>query len=68
MGRYTDEPLAASAAWLSDDTLIVKVCAYETPFYATVRLRFEGDKLIHDREVNVGFGGPKQPQLVGQTE
>jgi hypothetical protein len=46
----------------------VKVCAYETPFYATVRLRFEGDKLIHDREVNVGFGGPKQPQLVGQAE
>jgi CubicO group peptidase (beta-lactamase class C family) len=67
-GRYTDEPLAASAAWLSDDTLIVKVCAYETPFYATQRLRFEGDKLIWDREVNAGFGGTKQPQLVGHAE
>lgn len=68
MGLYPDEALAASAAWPGDDTLVVKICATETPFHATLRLRFDGDTLIRDREVNVGFGGTKQPQLVGRIE
>jgi len=67
-GAYTDEPLAASAAWAAEDTLVVKVCAYETPFYRTLRLRFADGQLTLDSEVNVGFGGTKQPQLIGQAE
>ncbi|HAB15271.1 MAG TPA: serine hydrolase [Verrucomicrobiota bacterium] len=67
-GQYTNEPVAASAAWTSDDTLVVKVCAYETPFYSTTTLRFDGDQLVYDRETNVGFGSTKSPQLIGRAE
>jgi len=67
-GPYPSEPLAASAAWAADDTLVLKVCAYETPFATTVRLRFDGNTVVRDAEVNVGFGGTKQPRLVGQGE
>jgi CubicO group peptidase (beta-lactamase class C family) len=68
MAPYADEPLAASAAWASDDTLVVKICAYETPFYTTLRLRFAGDQVFRDAERNVGFGSTKQPQLIGRAE
>ena len=64
-GSYPDEPIAASAAWVSDDTCIVKLHAFETPFCLTLKLRFEGDRLIRDAEVNVGFGTTKQPPLIG---
>ncbi len=67
-GTFADEPVAASGAWASDDTLVIKVCASETPFYSTIRLRFEGDRLTRDAEMNVGFGPGKQPQLVGTAE
>lgn len=68
MGPYHDVPVAASAAWTSDDTLVIKVCATETPFYATHTLRFDGDRVTRDWELNVGFGKTKQPQLVGTAK
>ena len=67
-GPFVDQPIAASAAWATEDTLIIKVCAYETPFHTTVRLRFEGSTVIREAETNVGFGGTRQPRLVGQGE
>lgn len=67
-GPYLDEPLAASSAWTSDDTLVVKVCAYETPFYSTLRLRFDGNTVTRESETNVGFGNTKQPPLIGRAE
>ena len=67
-GPYADEPLAASGAWEADDTLVIKVCAYETPFYATLKLRFDSEQLIRDSQTNVGFGSTRQPQLVGRAE
>jgi CubicO group peptidase (beta-lactamase class C family) len=66
-GAYPDEPLAAAGAW-SGDTLTIKVCACETPFYTTIRLRFDGDRLVRDAENHVGFGPAKQPQVIGQSE
>lgn len=67
-GAYPVQPVAASGAWTAADTYAVKICAYETPFYATIRLRFHGDELLHDTEVNVGFGDTKSPPLVGHAE
>ena len=64
----TDQPLATSAAWATDDTLIVKVCACETPFYLTFKLHFDGERLIRDWWPNVGFGDNKQTQLIGRTD
>ena len=62
------EPLAASAAWTSDDTLTVKICAYETPFYATLKLRFAGDQVFHETAFNMGPRATKTAQLIGRME
>jgi CubicO group peptidase (beta-lactamase class C family) len=57
--------VATTAAWSDPDTLSVKACFHETPFCATLGLRFAGDALVLDREMNVGFGPTKRPTLVG---
>lgn len=66
-GPYRDEPLAACAAWSGDDTLVVKICAYETPYTLTLKLKFTGDQATLDAESNVGFAATRKPQLVGQS-
>ncbi|HUL76480.1 MAG TPA: serine hydrolase [Vicinamibacteria bacterium] len=60
-----EQAVAASGAWTDDDTFTVKACLYETPFCATLGLRFAGDALVFDQEMNVGFGPTRQPTLVG---
>jgi CubicO group peptidase (beta-lactamase class C family) len=67
--RLMNEPeyrVAAAGAWTDDDTFTVKACFHDTPFCATLGLRFAGDALVFDREMNVGFGPTtKRPTLVG---
>jgi CubicO group peptidase (beta-lactamase class C family) len=67
--RLMEEPeyrVAAAGAWTDDDTFTVKACFHDTPFCATLGLRFAGDALVLDREMNVGFGPTtKRPTLVG---
>jgi hypothetical protein len=60
-----DHRVAAAGAWTDDETFTVKACFHETPFCATLGLRFAGDALVLDREMNVGFGPTKRPTLVG---
>jgi CubicO group peptidase (beta-lactamase class C family) len=67
-GLYANAPAAATSAWAANDTLVVKQCFTETPFYVVRKMRFDGDKLFYDAESNVGFRGTKQPQLIGQAE
>jgi CubicO group peptidase (beta-lactamase class C family) len=67
-GTSIDQPAAASSAWATDDTLVVKQCFTETPFYVTHKLRFDGDQLTYNAESNVGFRNTRQPQLVGRAE
>lgn len=67
LGAYPERPMAASGAWLADDTYTARLCFYETPFCVTLRLRFAGDQLFHDTEFNVAFGPTRQPQLKGQA-
>jgi CubicO group peptidase (beta-lactamase class C family) len=59
--------LAASGAWTADDIFTVKLALYETPYYSTLALRFNGDQLLLDAEQNVAFGSTKLRQLVGQA-
>jgi hypothetical protein len=66
-GAYTDRPVAASGAWVTEDTWSARICLYETPFALMLRLRFAGDQVFHDSEMNVSFGPRKQPQLVGRA-
>jgi hypothetical protein len=64
----TEQPVAASGAWTDDHTYAVKLCLHETPFCATLGLEFQGDVLLFDQEMNVGFGPTKRPRLVGRLE
>ncbi len=66
--RLPEQPAAASGAWTQDDTFTVKLCFYETPFVATIRLKFSGQELQCNAETNVGFGPTKEPQLIGQAQ
>ena len=54
--------------WTADDTLEIKMCAYQTPFTLTYRLRFEAGQVTLDQETNVAFGPTKRPTLVGRLE
>jgi hypothetical protein len=45
---------------------MVKLCLDETPFCASLGLEFEGDIVLVDQEMNVGFGPTKRPRLVGR--
>ncbi len=63
-----DEAVAASGAWLKDDTYVVKLFATETPHGITTTFRFDGDRVFQDSEANVAFGPTKGPQLVGQAD
>jgi len=66
--RLMEEPeyrVAASGAWTDADAFTVKACFHDTPFCTTLVLRFAGDALVLDREMNVGFGPTKRPTLVG---
>ena len=67
-GPYTNAPAAATCAWPADDTLVLKQCFTETPYYVTHKFRFDGDQVFYDAQRNVGFGPTKQPQMVGRTE
>ena len=68
LAQFPDEPTAGSFAWSADDTCVIKLCAYETPFHTTLTLKFNGDQLTLDSEANVAFGPTKRPQLIGRAE
>lgn len=62
------QKLAASGAWTENNEFTAKVCLYETPFIHTVHLKFHGDEVEYDSAANVGFGGTKEPHLIGKRE
>lgn len=58
--------LAASGAWLDNETYVADLCWYETPFRRTLTCRFAGDSLQVDQQVNVSWGPAQLPRLEGQ--
>ena len=66
--RLPEQPAGAAGAWTSADTFTAKVCFTETPFVATIRLKFAGNELRCESEWNVGFGPTKLAPLVGKSE
>jgi hypothetical protein len=67
LAQFPDEPMAGAFAWPSDDTCVIKLCAYETPYHTTLTLKFAGDSMSLDSETNVAFGPTKRPQLTGRA-
>jgi CubicO group peptidase (beta-lactamase class C family) len=71
LGRTTldmhgPQPVAASGAWLADDTYVMRLCYYETPYSATLTWRFVEDRILCDYEANVSFGPTRLPTLGGR--
>lgn len=60
-----EQAVAASGAWVSKDTFVAKICAYHTPFVHTLSLKFVGEELRLNSEVNVSFGPTKEPEVRG---
>jgi hypothetical protein len=58
--------VASSGAWTAPDTYTLKSYSYLTPFCRTTSVRFTGDEISFDSEVNVSFGPTKMPTLVGR--
>jgi CubicO group peptidase (beta-lactamase class C family) len=67
-GRLPEQPAAAAGAWTADDTFTAKICFVETPFVVTLRLKFSGDEVRVESEMNVGFGPTKDAALVGKAK
>jgi hypothetical protein len=66
-GNLVEQPAAASGAWTTVDTYITRIVFYETPFILNLTLKFNGDTVQVDREMNVG-GGPKPAAVTGKIE
>ncbi len=63
---WPENAVAATGAWTADDVFTLKLSLYETPFYTTLRFRFDGaGRLLLDSEYNASFGNRMLPQLVG---
>ena len=60
--------MAGTFGWTDNDTCAIKLCAFETPFHLMLNLKFDGDRITFDSELNVSFDPVKQPQLIGQAE
>ncbi len=59
--------IAASGAWADDQTYVVDLCWYQTPFRRTLTCRFEDGRVLIDQRVNVGFGPTDLPRLEGRA-
>jgi CubicO group peptidase (beta-lactamase class C family) len=66
-GNFAEQPAAASGAWTTVDTFVAKVALHETPFILNLTLKFNGDTVTIDREMNVG-GGQKPAAVIGKIE
>jgi CubicO group peptidase (beta-lactamase class C family) len=58
--------VAAGAAWTADDTLTIKLVPYETPYYSTLTVKLDADRMVIESEHNVAFGPTKQTPLKGK--
>ena len=68
VGRFARQSVAVCGVWTADDTYTARICFCETPHILTLRLKFNGDELILDAEMNVDFGPTKHPQLTGRAQ
>jgi CubicO group peptidase (beta-lactamase class C family) len=63
----TEQPVAVSGAWTSDNTYTMQLAQFRAPFIATIRLKFSGDEVTVEREMNVGFGPQIPVVLTGKA-
>jgi hypothetical protein len=66
IGTDSPDKIAARGAWSADDTYVVKICFYETPFVQTFICKFTDDRINMARKTNVGFGPTERSPMVGK--
>jgi len=59
--------IATSGGWPGNDVFQTKILLYQTPYYATLTFKFEGNRVLLDTQYNVSFGPRNLLQLIGQT-
>jgi hypothetical protein len=67
-GGLGRQPIATSGAWTAEDTYVLKMWLYETPFCTTTTCQFDGEAVTVAQRMNVGFGPKESPTLIGRTE
>jgi CubicO group peptidase (beta-lactamase class C family) len=60
--------VAASGLWTTEDTFTLTLCAYETPFTATLQVRFVQEEVSYQYKTNVGPESAERPWLVGTKQ
>lgn len=60
------QPMAASGAWEGDNTFVITMRMFETPFYFTFKNVYEGDRVTIQVAQNVAFEGEGTPLLTGK--
>jgi CubicO group peptidase (beta-lactamase class C family) len=68
LGSESWQNVATSGCWTSEDTIMLTICQYETPYILTISCRFAGERMFYDCKSNVAFGPTERPQLVGTSE
>lgn len=58
--------VAASGAWTDENTFVLGLCFYETPFCPTLTFRFDRDELTFAFKANVAFGPLERPPVMGK--
>ena len=59
--------VAASCAWTDEDTLVMQLCFYETPYRPTITCKFKDDRVLYAMKLNVSFEATELPQLEGRA-
>jgi CubicO group peptidase (beta-lactamase class C family) len=57
--------VAARGAWAEEDTYVLALCYYKSPFLQTITCKFDRDQVTLNIQMNVGFGPTERPPLVG---
>jgi CubicO group peptidase (beta-lactamase class C family) len=61
-------PIAASGAWLDEQSYLARLRWYHTPFELALTCRFDGDLVTIDQKPNVGFPADlERPPLEGRA-
>lgn len=68
VGSVPTAPVAATAAWTSEDELTAKVSYFETPASAIFRFKCAPNEIECDMEYRAMFGQAKPPKLVARAE
>ena len=67
ISRDGTPPVAVSGAWTADDTYTIQLAQYGQPFLETFHLKFAGDTVVLDREMNCGPASDKPVSLTGKA-